>query len=396
MDEPGLVNGRGVSRRQVGGLLSAALAGGACGAASASAPSLDALARAKGLRFGSMLGRAVGRRAGSFDDRACRALTARECSVLVLENETKWPQLCPDPRQPHRFGPADEMFAWGRAQGMTLRGHTLLWMPPPWLPKWLGELNFGAQPGRLAQTLLAHHIRSTCSHFGDTIESWDVVNEAVEPATGAWRDNLLVQRFGGDAVGLIAQAFHLAREHAPGAQLVYNDFMDWGEGNAAHRAGVLRLLAELRRRDVPVDALGVQAHIGAWSLPAAGGPEAAGRAARTTRATQWRRFLDEVTGMGLDILVTEFDVNDRALPSDPALRDAGVAAVARDWLDATLDCPRLRRLLCWGLADHHSWLQADAHRADGLPRRPLPYDDQLRPKPLREAIAGALRAMPPR
>jgi endo-1,4-beta-xylanase len=35
-------------------------------------------------------------------------------------------------------------------------------------------------------------------------------------------------------------------------------------------------------------------------------------------------------------------------------------------------------------------------RADGLPKRPLPYDDDYRPKPLREAIAAALRAAPAR
>ena len=372
------------SRRQVGGLL-AGVAGSACLAAEDGAASLDMLARAKGLRFGSMLGRGVGQRPSAFDDPLYRELTARECSVLVLGNETKWPQLCPDPRQPYRFGPADQMFAWGRSRGMALRGHTLLWMPPRWLPQWLDELDFGPQPGRFADGLLTRHIRTTCTHFGDTIESWDVVNEAVEPATGALRDNLLAQRFGGPPIELIARAFHLAREHAPGAQLVYNDFMNWGEGDAAHRAGVLRLLAELRRRDVPVQALGIQAHIGAWGSPNA-----------SARAAPWRRFLDEVTGLGLDLLVTEFDVSDRALPSDPATRDAGVAAIAREWLDVTLASPRLKRFLCWGLGDRYSWLQVDQPRADGLPKRPSPYDEQLRPKPLRAAIADALRAMPAR
>lgn len=63
----------------------------------------------------------------------------------------------------------------------------------------------------------------------------------------------------------------------------------------------------------------------------------------------------------------------------------------------TLACPRLRRFLCWGLADPYSWLQEELPaRADGLPRRPLPYDAQLRPRPLRSAIAEALRAMPAR
>jgi endo-1,4-beta-xylanase len=100
--------------------------------------------------------------------------------------------------------------------------------------------------------------------------------------------------------------------------------------------------------------------------------------------------------MGLDILITEFDVNDQALPGDIAARDAGVAAAARDWLDVTLASPRLNRFLCWGLADHYSWLQDFSPRADRLPKRVLPFDDQLRAKPLREAIAASLRAMPAR
>ena len=36
------------------------------------------------------------------------------------------------------------------------------------------------------------------------------------------------------------------------------------------------------------------------------------------------------------------------------------------------------------------------HVADGLPKRPTPYDSHYQPKPLREAIAAALRGAPPR
>ncbi len=74
------------------------LALGGCATPPAGEPSLDALARAKGLRFGSTLGVSSGSgRASRFHDEAYRELMARECSVLVAENETKWPQLCPKP-----------------------------------------------------------------------------------------------------------------------------------------------------------------------------------------------------------------------------------------------------------------------------------------------------------
>jgi endo-1,4-beta-xylanase len=52
----------------------------------------------------------------------------------------------------------------------------------------------------------------------------------------------------------------------------------------------------------------------------------------------------------------------------------------------------------WGMADNFNWLQTwdEAPRTDGLKMRPTPFDDQLRAKPLRDAIAAAINAMPPR
>lgn len=343
-------------------------------------PTLDQLARAKGLRFGSTLD-SLGR-TSRFHDLPYRELIARECSVLVAENETKWQQLRPDPTRPYDFGSADEMFSWAESRGMALRGHTLLWLDPKWLPAWVNALNYGASDGDAARRVLAEHIRTTCGHFGSRIESWDVVNEAIHPDTGELRRNVFSTPLGG--VEQIDLAFRLAGEAAPQAQLVYNDFMSWGGGNnAKHRAGVLKLLTEMKRRGTPVQALGVQAHIGAELHT---GQDAA----------EWRRFLDEVMALDLDLLITEFDVNDKGLPTDIAQRDAGVALAARNWLDVTLAAPRLHRFLCWGMSDRHSWLQELAPRDDKQPKRVLPYDDQLAPKPLRTAIADALRAMPAR
>ncbi|WP_457425765.1 endo-1,4-beta-xylanase [Roseateles sp. P5_E7] len=367
-----------------GGVASLGLGG--CATMPASEPTLDQLARSKGMRFGSTLG-SIGR-TSRFHDVAYRELTGRECSVLVAENETKWQALRPDPSKPYNFAPADEMFAWAKGRGMALRGHTLLWLEPKWLPAWVNALNYGASDGEAARRVLAEHIRTTCGHFGDSIESWDVVNEAISPETGEMHRNVFSTPLGG--VEQIDLAFRLAREHAPKAQLVYNDYMSWGHGSAKHRAGVLKLLAELKRRGTPVQALGLQAHISNWVKP--GDPVDV----PAQRSAEWRRFLDDVQALDLDLLITEFDVNDRGMPADIAQRDAAVAAYARDWLDVTLACPRLRRFLCWGLVDKHSWLQGFDPREDKLPKRALPYDDQLNPKPLRTAIADALRAMPAR
>lgn len=359
------------------------LAGGACAAAlpplaQAEETPLKSIAAAKGMRFGNALG--YGSRKPAY-----LALMARECNTIVAENETKWQSVQARPGQ-FDFTRADAMFAWARGQNMHLRGHTLVWQPAKWLPDWVNQHDFGANPAREAERLLQAHIGAVCRHFGDSIYSWDVVNEAVDPNTGGMRSNVFTERLG--AVEQLDLCFRLAREQLPATQLVYNDYMRWDEGSAKHRAGVLKLLQALKKRGTPVQALGIQGHIGSWDESRSASHE----------LTEWRRFLDEVTGMGLDLLVTEFDVNDRRLPADIAARDAGVAALARDFLDVTFSYPQCRDFLLWGMADDMSWLQTwhEAPRTDKLPMRPCPYDAQLRAKPLREAIAGALRSMPQR
>jgi endo-1,4-beta-xylanase len=363
----------------------------AAGQDGASAPAgdgepLKVLAARKGLRFGNAIG-IMNDRAGAthFRNPAYRALMARECGVLVAENESKWQALQPKPG-PHDFRLADELFGWAKQQGMQLRGHCLVWQDPRWLPKWVSRRSYDATG---AEAELRSHIAAVCGHFGKDVYSYDVVNEAVNPASGELIANALNRKMG--ALEQIALAFQLAREHAPHAQLVYNDYMGPGKDSAQHRAGVLKLLAGLKARGAPVHALGLQSHIGAWG--AAGDSGARARSLR-----DWRAFLDEASGMGLDLLVTEFDVSDKELPADVAQRDAEAAGIARDFLELTLSYPRCRDFLLWGMSDDVSWLQTwkDAKRRDGLPSRPTPYDAQLRAKPMRSAIADVLKAMPAR
>ena len=178
-------------------------------------------------------------------------------------------------------------------------------------------------------------------------------------------------------------AFHTAREQLPDGELVYNDYMSWEPdhiiGNK-HVPDVLRLLEGFRKRGTPVDALGIQSHIEIYSLdPATGvGPY---------MEREWRTFLDEVVDMGYSLLITEFDVKDKALPSDIALRDAKVADYTRRYLDVMLDYAVLDDILAWGMVDRFSWLQGFAPRDDELEVRPTLYSSDYRPKPLREAIA---------
>lgn len=348
-------------------------------------PSLQILAASKGLTFGSSAGMgAWGSLGGSLRDPDYRQILIRQCGGLVCENEMKWGALRPDQ---HRFNwtGADALAAFAQTHDMALRGHTLLWHHPQWFPDWLTNHDFGTAPAAEAERLVSEHVAAVCGRYPQIV-SWDVVNEAVDADTGGLRDTSLSNAMGH---GVIDLAFHAARDAAPDTQLLYNDYMSWEAGHEKHRAGVLRLLEGLVARGVPIDGLGVQSHIGSGNTDGSVGFD-------TAQDRQWRLFLDEVTGMGLDLVITEFDVHDKNLPARTAPRDRAVADLARRYLDLMFDYRQTRAITAWGMVDSYSWLQNLWPRADGIAKRPTPFDAAYRAKPLHTAIAAALRSAPAR
>jgi endo-1,4-beta-xylanase len=72
----------------------------------------------------------------------------------------------------------------------------------------------------------------------------------------------------------------------------------------------------------------------------------------------------------------------------------------RRFLGATLSEPAVIGVVTWGLSDRYSWLRSRRTprfaRADGQPTRPLPFDEELRPKPAFTAILEAFQTAPAR
>ena len=367
-------------------------------AAGTAPDSLNGLAMAKGLGFGSCLGTAAKAPAklstvqqfkavpAGFDDLQMRALFIAQCGILVPENEMKWYALRAGPKG-FDFSRADALLAFANQYQLAMRGHTLLWNRGRWMPDWLVNNDFGANPTIAAEKMLKDHINTVCHRYGDHIFSYDVVNESIAPATGEMEDSPFSKILGPEVIDL---CFHAAKQAAPHAQLVYNDYMSWAPKDAAHRAGVLKLLERLKKNNVPIDALGIQAHVGS------NGMGTATSLLGDADMVEWRKFLDAVTAMGLDIVITEFDVNDKYISGTVPERDRIVADYAKAYLDVVLSYPQCRYVMAWGLSDKYSWLQNTSPRSDGLPKRVLPYDEQLQPKPLREALVQAFAAAPAR
>jgi endo-1,4-beta-xylanase len=353
----------------------------------ANGSSIDGIAKRSGRRFGSAVAwGAPAADRGSFANPSYAAILERECGLLAPENELKWQWTRPSATA-YDFRQLDAIADYATAKGFQLRGHTLFWAPEKWFPKWLVGHDFGARPARAAEALLTEHVRTVCRRYGTRIYSYDVVNEAVQPETGRIRDTVVTRAMGGEQ--MLDVMFHTAQAEAPHAELVYNDYMSWERGteDETHITGVLKLLEGFRKRGTPVHALGIQSHIRLLK---------ARPVVEIVRESEgpWRRFLDEVVGMGYKLVITEFDVNDQKAPDDVAIRDRMVADYARAYLDVMLSYPQLRDVLAWGMVDKYSWLTEFDPRADKSVKRGTPYDSAFRAKPLRDAIAAAFAAAP--
>lgn len=363
-----------------------------------SAPgTLNAIAETRGMMFGSTIGLdstkeglallppevlARPRRPISFNDPDNAALLIRECGIVVPENELKWYVVRPDVKT-YDFTRADKIVRWARKNGLMVRGHNLLWNAMRWTPRWVASHDFGTRPASACEKMIRDHVFKVCKRYGKDIFSYDVINETFDPKTGQLEDTPFTKYLGWNVIDI---TYHAAKEAAPHAELVYNDFPMWSPAGE-HRAAILKLLEYGKKKNLPIDALGVQAHIG-WADE--GGPGGA------RDEVAWRKFLDDATSMGYGLLITEFDINDKAAPTDIAARDKIVADLGRTYLDIMLSYKAMRYVMAWGLVDKHSWLQEFIPRPDGLPQRCALYDDHYLAKPLREAFAQSFAAAPAR
>jgi endo-1,4-beta-xylanase len=344
------------------------------------APALWRLAAERGITYGSATSTRL------FDDEGYSRLVDREAAIVFTEDDLLWYQLKPTPTSPLDFSYGDRFFAAAEKAGQLVFAAHLVWdegFGDGWTEDDLWGLDRAA-----ARKLLFGVERALVSRYRGRVAGWIVANEVTDPE-GIRGVRTNVPWYETIGASYIPDAFHLARHLDHEAVLVLNEFgfettNEYGDDPVDRQKATLQVIDWLLHHHVPVDALGIQAHLLA--------PDFAERFDRK----QYRRFLAEVAHRGLDILVTELDVLDDGLPADVGVRDRKVADIYRRYLDVTLDQPAVKAVMSFELSDRYTWLQEDYPRDDGAERRPLPYDSGLQAKPARRAIASSLRRAPHR
>ena len=334
-------------------------------------PMLRDIASAKGIVFGAALPKEQ-----LAANRYFAAIAGQQCGVLVPEVELKWKALRPSPDD-YDFSGGDWLLDFAKSHQMMFRGHTFVWEQA--LPNWFGRIVTTEN----ANQMMVAHIATVARRYAGKMHSWDVVNEAVQIEDGrpdGLKNTPWLQLIG---PGYIETAFHAAHEADPHATLVYNE--NWLEpedaGTDKKRKAVLSLLTRLKKNNVPVQALGIQSHLFADT--------------NACNAT-YKRFLQEISDLGLEIMITEMDVREKNLPADIAIRDRMIASQYYKCLSFMLQFPAVKTVVTWGLSDRYTWIATHDPRPDGIPVRPLPYDAEMNPKPAWEAIRNALQEAPRR
>jgi endo-1,4-beta-xylanase len=321
-------------------------------------------------------------------DAAEDALIKAQFNSITPENVLKWESVHPQP-DTYDFAAGDAYVEFGQKNHMYIVGHTLVWHHQT--PKWVFEDEKGKPLSREALLQRMHgHIRTVVGRYKGRVNSWDVVNEALEE-DGSLRQTPWLKIIGED---YIAKAFEFAHEADPSAQLNYNEY---NLANPAKREGALKLIKKLRAEGVPVSAVGLQEHDHLdWP-----------------RVDQLETTITEFAKLGVKVMITELDID--VLPSAGygPTADVSLSVEARAKLNPyTQGLPEsvqqalskryadlfsvflkhqdvITRVTFWGVTDGGSWL--NNWPVKGRTSYPLLFDRHAQPKPAFYAVIETAR-----
>ncbi|MDG5472393.1 endo-1,4-beta-xylanase [Jeotgalibacillus sp. ET6] len=282
---------------------------------------------------------------------------------LTSENNMKFENLQPEEGR-FTFEQADELMAFAKQNGKTVRGHTLVWHNQT--PQWVFQNKNGGRADRqLVLDRMKDHIDTVVGRYKGQIQSWDVVNEAVtDSGDRRLRESNWQETIGDD---FMEKAFEYAHLADPDAELFYNDY---NESDPEKREKIYTTVKELVEKDVPIHGIGLQAH---WSL-------------HHPTLDHIRAAIERYASLGLKLHITEMDVSVFAFDDKRTDLTAMTAEMAQQQIERYhqfFECFReysdvISSVTFWGVADNYTWL--DDFPVQGRKNWPLLFDQDLQPK----------------
>lgn len=213
------------------------------------------------------------------------SLVKTQFNAVTAENVMKWEEIQATEGQ-FNWQDADTFIEYGKNNNLHLTGHVLLWHQQT--PDWVFEDKNGQPASRdLILQRLKTHITQYVTRYKGKVDTWDVVNEALND-DGSLRQSKWLQLAGED---YIAKAFEYAHAADPNAELIYNDYNLF---KPEKRDGAVRIVKQLQAKGIAIHGVGMQAH---YSL---GYPE---------NLNQVEDSIVAFAKLGVNVHITELDLS---------------------------------------------------------------------------------------
>lgn len=324
------------------------------------------------------LGTALNRFQIEETDSVMAAIVSKEFSSITAENMMKSMHIHPQ-KDTFNFEMADKFVALGEKYDMFIHGHTLIWHSQlsPWFYQIEDSLAFAAAAEK--------HVKDITTRYKGKINSWDVVNEALNE-DGTLRNSIFLKKMGED---YLASAFKWASEIDSEADLYYNDY---NMTNIEKRQGAIRMVKNILDQGIKVDGIGMQGH---WNL-------------NSPSLEEIEQSIIDYSALGVKVAITELDVSVLPNPWDlvgaeisqdfensegmnpykERLPDSIQIKLANRYKDIfnlfLKHKDKISRVTFWGVSDGQSWL--NGFPIKGRTNYPLLFDRELKPKAAYDSI----------
>ena len=299
-------------------------------------------------------------------------LISKEFNSISPENCMKSMFLHPQ-KDKFDFKMSDKYVAFGEKHNMFIHGHTLIWHSQ--LAPWITQIKDSIT---MAEAM-TNHISTIVEKYKGRINSWDVVNEALNE-DGTLRKTVFLDTYGKDYLTL---AYKLAANSDPKTDLYYNDY---NLCNAKKRAGAVELVKNLQKNGAKIDGVGEQGH---WNLT-------------SPSLEEIEQTILDFSALGVKVAFTELDITVLPNPWDVVGADVNQRAEASEKMnpyskglpeDIKMQLAvryeaifklfikhqdKISRVTLWGVNDGQSWL--NDWPIKGRTNYPLLFDRELKPK----------------
>jgi endo-1,4-beta-xylanase len=304
------------------------------------------------------------------NDPKYRSILTSQYNLALIDNTPNWyftdGGLRPSASS-FNFTTMDKVVKFGEDNTMRMQAHHLVWGEDKWLPGWLKDDHY--TPDQL-RDILHTHISTVVGRYKGKINEWSVVNEAftrqqrIYGLHDWWADHI-------GSTDYIDQAFIWAHQADPQAKLILNDF-DNEHFNPVSDA-MYNYIKDAKARGVPIDGIGMQMHIDGTHPPD-----------MNEVAQNMRRFRQ----IGVQVYVTEFDVNMSAVPAPESARDNIEASIYYNMMRACIEAGDCHSFSQLGITDKETWYNYLGPVTANA--RPLMFDNNYNPKPAFYAFRNAL------